>query len=41
MLYTFSSAGTAGQISDDLAELKAALPAGAVTSSVSWLDSRA
>ena len=38
MLYTFASAGTARQVSADLAELKAALPAGAVTSSVSWLD---
>jgi putative ABC transport system permease protein len=38
MLYTFASAGTARQVSADLAELKAALPAGAVVGSVSWLD---
>jgi putative ABC transport system permease protein len=39
MLYTFSSAGTTRQASTDLAALKAALPAGAVTSWVSWLSS--
>jgi putative ABC transport system permease protein len=39
MLYTFASAGTARQVSADLAELKAALTAGAVADSVSWLDS--
>ncbi len=39
MLYTFASSGTPQQISADLAELKAALPAGAVASSVSWLNS--
>jgi putative ABC transport system permease protein len=33
MLYTFTNAGTAAQISADLAELKAALPRGAVASS--------
>jgi len=38
MLYTFTHAATTGQVSADLAELKAALPAGAVTNSVSWLD---
>ena len=38
MLYTFTRAATTGQVSADLAELKAALPAGAVTNSVSWLD---
>ena len=37
MLYTFTHAATTGQVSADLAELKAALPAGAVTNSVSWL----
>jgi putative ABC transport system permease protein len=37
MLYTFASAGTTAQISADLVELKHALPAGAVTNSVSWL----
>jgi putative ABC transport system permease protein len=37
MLYTFTNAGTAAQISADLAELKGVLPAGAVTGSVSWL----
>jgi putative ABC transport system permease protein len=38
MLYTFSRAATAGQVSDDLAGLKHALPAGAVASWVSWLS---
>ena len=38
MLYTFTHAATTGQVSADLAELRAALPAGAVTNSVSWLD---
>ncbi len=37
MLYTFTNAGTSTQISADLAELKQALPAGAITNSVSWL----
>jgi putative ABC transport system permease protein len=39
MLYTFTKAGTAAQVSSDYAELKHALPAGAITSSVSWLGS--
>jgi putative ABC transport system permease protein len=39
MLYNFTSAGTAAQVSADLAALKAALPAGAVDSWVSWLSS--
>jgi putative ABC transport system permease protein len=39
MLYTFTNAGTAAQINADLAELKHALPAGAVASSQSWLRS--
>lgn len=38
MLYTFTHAATAQQVSANFAELKAALPAGAVTNSVSWLD---
>jgi putative ABC transport system permease protein len=38
MLYTFAHAATAGKVSADLAALKAALPAGAVTASVSWLE---
>ena len=38
MLYTFTSAGTAAQVRADLAALKAALPAGAVDSWVSWLS---
>ncbi len=38
MLYTFTHAATTGQVSAALAGLKAALPAGAVTNSVSWLD---
>lgn len=37
MLYTFTHAATAQQVSADLAGIKAALPAGAVTNSVSWL----
>jgi hypothetical protein len=37
MLYTFAHASTAKEISADLAEIKAALPAGAVASSQSWL----
>lgn len=37
MLYTFTHAATASQISADLAELRHALPAGAITASVSWL----
>ena len=39
MLYTFTNAGTAAQINADVAALKAALPAGAVTGTVSWLPS--
>jgi putative ABC transport system permease protein len=39
MLYTFSQAGTAQQISADITALKAALPAGAITSYQSWLGS--
>jgi putative ABC transport system permease protein len=38
MLYTFASAGTASQVSTDLATLEAALPAGAVHSWISWLS---
>jgi putative ABC transport system permease protein len=38
MLYTFPSASTTAQISADLAGLRAALPAGAVADSISWLD---
>jgi putative ABC transport system permease protein len=41
MLYTFTRAGTALQIAADVSALKAALPAGAVTSYDSWLDSEA
>jgi len=37
MLYRFRSAATAVQINADLAEIRAALPRGAVVSSVSWL----
>jgi putative ABC transport system permease protein len=37
MLYRFRSAATAVQINKDLAEIRAALPRGAVVSSVSWL----
>ena len=37
MLYRFRSAATAVQINKDLAEIRAALPRGAVMSSVSWL----
>ena len=36
MLYTFTNAGTTAQLNADLAELKAALPRGAVASSSSW-----
>ncbi len=39
MLYTFSQAGTPAQVSADVNQLKAALPAGAVDSWVSWLSS--
>jgi putative ABC transport system permease protein len=39
MLYTFTSAGTAAQVSSDYAELKHVLTAGAITSSTSWLGS--
>jgi putative ABC transport system permease protein len=38
MLYTFTKAGTALQISADVTALKAALPARAVTGYDSWLD---
>jgi putative ABC transport system permease protein len=38
MLYTFARAGTAGQVSADLAGLQRALPAGAIASWVSWLS---
>jgi putative ABC transport system permease protein len=38
MLYTFAQASTAAQVSADLAALKHALPAGAITSWVSWLS---
>ena len=38
MLYTFTSAGSAAQVSADVARLKRALPAGAVSSWVSWLS---
>ncbi len=37
MLYTFQDAATSAQINADLAELKAALPAGAIAGSQSWL----
>ena len=37
MLYTFADAGNASQIDADLAELKRALPPGAIASSQSWL----
>jgi len=37
MLFTFTSAATAAQINADLAEIKHALPTGAVASSQSWL----
>jgi putative ABC transport system permease protein len=40
MLYTFTHAATAAQVSADLAELRAAVPAGAITVSVSWLDTQ-
>jgi putative ABC transport system permease protein len=38
MLYTFTHAAAAGQVSAGLAALQAALPAGAITASVSWLE---
>jgi putative ABC transport system permease protein len=38
VLYTFTHAATTQQVSADLAALTAALPAGAVTGAVSWLD---
>jgi putative ABC transport system permease protein len=38
MLYDFASAATPAQIGADLAEITRALPAGAVTDSISWLD---
>jgi putative ABC transport system permease protein len=37
MLYTFASASTSAQTSADLGRLRAALPAGAITDSISWL----
>jgi putative ABC transport system permease protein len=37
MLYTFANASTTAQITKDLSELKAALPAGAIANSISWL----
>jgi putative ABC transport system permease protein len=37
MLYTFANASTNAQISADLAKLTAALPAGAIAHSISWL----
>ncbi len=39
MLYTFTHAATTGQISADLAQLKHALPDGAVVNWASWLNS--
>jgi putative ABC transport system permease protein len=39
-LYTFTHAATAAQVSADLAELRAAVPAGAIIVSVSWLDTQ-
>jgi hypothetical protein len=38
MLYTFRHAATPAQISADLRELRAALPAGAIASYVTWLN---
>jgi putative ABC transport system permease protein len=38
MLYTFTNASTSAQITTDLAKLRAALPAGAIADSISWLD---
>jgi putative ABC transport system permease protein len=38
MLYMFTHAATAQQVTADLAALKAALPTAAITASVSWLD---
>lgn len=38
MLYTFRQAATQAQLSADLSELKAALPAGAIITSVRWLN---
>jgi putative ABC transport system permease protein len=40
MLYRFAAAGTAAQVSADLAEVRAALPAGAVTAAQSYLTVR-
>jgi putative ABC transport system permease protein len=40
MLYQFSGAGTAAAISADVATLRAALPAGALAGTASWLDAR-
>jgi putative ABC transport system permease protein len=37
MLYTFANASTTVQITMDLSELRAALPAGAIANSISWL----
>jgi putative ABC transport system permease protein len=39
MLYTFSKAGSALQVTADVEALNAALPAGAITGYVSWLSS--
>jgi putative ABC transport system permease protein len=41
MLYDFSSAGTAAQVSSDIAEVTAALPHGSVAGTQSWLPARA
>jgi putative ABC transport system permease protein len=40
MLYQFSSARTAAAVGADVATLRAALPAGALVGSASWLDAR-
>ena len=40
MLYRFSSAGTAAQVSSDIAEITAALPDGSVLGTQSWLTAR-
>ncbi|MFK0105012.1 ABC transporter permease [Streptomyces sp. NPDC091217] len=38
LLYRFADAGTDARVAADIAEIKRALPAGAVTGAVSWLD---
>ncbi|MFE2069841.1 ABC transporter permease [Streptomyces sp. NPDC059467] len=38
LLYRFADAGTDSQVAADIAEVEHALPAGAVTGAVSWLD---